>query len=74
LLHQYTIEAWSYKMKTHFLEAAAAVAGVLAITAVLHSDPVRNLIYESALSGGRISARATALLGDIAAGATTPAR
>jgi hypothetical protein len=60
-------------MKTHFLEVTVAAAGAFAIVAALHQSPVMDLIYESAMSGGNISARATASLGDIASLVTAPA-
>jgi energy-converting hydrogenase Eha subunit C len=59
-------------MKTHFLEATVAAAGAFAIVAALHHSPVMDIIYESAMSGGKISARATASLGDIASIVTAP--
>ncbi|MDB5774816.1 MAG: hypothetical protein JWP38_949 [Herbaspirillum sp.] len=60
-------------MKMHLIEASIAAAGALAVVAVLHHSPVLDLIVESAMSGGNISARATASLGDIVANSTTPA-
>jgi energy-converting hydrogenase Eha subunit C len=57
-------------MKAHFLEVTVAAAGAFAIVAALHHAPVMDLLYESAMSGGNISARATASLGDIASGAS----
>ena len=54
-------------MKTHLLEVSVAAVGAFAIVAALHHAPVMDLLYESAMSGGNISARATASLGDIAA-------
>ncbi|HEY4318421.1 MAG TPA: hypothetical protein VGN04_12535 [Herbaspirillum sp.] len=59
-------------MKAHFLEVTVAAAGAFAIVAALHHAPVMDLLYESAMSGGNISARATASLGDIASAVTTP--
>jgi hypothetical protein len=59
-------------MKTHFLEVTVAAAGAFAIVAALHHSPVMDLVYESAMSGGKISARATASLGDIASIVTAP--
>ena len=58
-------------MKSHLIEATVVAAGAFAIVAALHHSPVMDLIYESAMSGGNISARATESLGDIAV--TTPA-
>ena len=60
-------------MKTHLIEVTVAAAGAFAIVAALHHAPVMDLIYESAMSGGNISARATASLGDIASLVTTSA-
>ena len=60
-------------MKSHLIEVTVAAAGALAIVAVLHQAPVMDLIYESAMSGGNISARATESLGDIAATMTASA-
>lgn len=60
-------------MKAHFLEVTIAAASTIAIVAALHHSPVLDLVYESAMSGGKISARATASLGDIAANAGAPA-
>jgi energy-converting hydrogenase Eha subunit C len=57
-------------MKAHFLEVTVAAAGAFAIVAALHHAPVMDLLYESAMSGGNISARATASLGDIASDAS----
>ncbi|RXZ36147.1 hypothetical protein D9O50_06245 [Oxalobacteraceae bacterium CAVE-383] len=59
-------------MKTHLLEVTVAAAGAFAIVAALHHAPVMDLLYESAMSGGNISARATASLGDIASMVTAP--
>jgi energy-converting hydrogenase Eha subunit C len=59
-------------MKTHLLEATVAAAGAFAIVAALHHSPMMDIIYESAMSGGKISARATASLGDIASIVTAP--
>ena len=60
-------------MKTHLIEVTVAAAGAFAIVAALHHAPVMDLIYESAMSGGNISARATESLGDIVATVTAPA-
>jgi len=59
-------------MKTHLIEATIVAAGAFAIVAALHNSPVLDLIVDSAMSGGNISARATASLGDIAANPTMP--
>jgi hypothetical protein len=55
------------QMKSHLIEVTVAAAGTLAIVAALHHAPVMDLIYESAISGGNISAGATESLGNIAA-------
>jgi hypothetical protein len=53
-------------MRGHFLEVTVAAAGALAVVAALHNSPVLNLLYDSAIAGGQISARATTSLGNIA--------
>ena len=59
-------------MKTHLLEVTVVAASAFAIVAALHHAPVMDLIYESAMSGGKISARATNSLGEFAANVTAP--
>lgn len=60
-------------MKSHFVEVTFAAAGALVFVAAMQHVPVMDLIVESALSGGNISARATSSLGDIAANFNAPA-
>ena len=60
-------------MKSHLIEVTVAAAGTFAIVAALHNAPVMDLIYESAISGGNISAGATESLGNIAAIVTASA-
>jgi energy-converting hydrogenase Eha subunit C len=62
------------QMRTHLIEATVVAAGAFAIVAALHHSPVLDLIYESAISGGKISAGATASLGDVAMNMTASAQ
>lgn len=53
-------------MRSHLFEVTVVAAGALAVVAALHNSPALDLLYDSAVAGGGISARATASLGDIA--------
>jgi hypothetical protein len=58
-------------MKRGFYQATIAVAGSLALTAILQNSSVSDAIVEGALTGGGLWATATASVGNFGQGGLT---